>query len=277
MDRAAGSGEDSAPVSPSLPAPDETLDSIGTAGVRVLQRRGGYRFTLDAVLLAAFAATEGGSVPGPLLELGAGSGVVSFLLACQFGLGPVDALELQPEVHARLVRAVALNACEARVRPRLGDLREPRALWASGAYAHVVSNPPFRPALAGVPSPDAERALSKQELSCDAAAVVAAARHALPPGGRVSLVYPAARVAEVLGLLAAARFHPVALRFIHARAEAPATRFLVHAVRDRARGLAVRPPLLAHGAGPGGYSPEVAALMEPPLAERPAPALEDGD
>ncbi|HLM48089.1 MAG TPA: SAM-dependent methyltransferase, partial [Myxococcaceae bacterium] len=56
--------------SPGAPVPDETLDSIGTAGVRVLQRRGGYRFTLDAVLLAAFAATEGQDAGGPLLELG---------------------------------------------------------------------------------------------------------------------------------------------------------------------------------------------------------------
>lgn len=255
-------------LSQGAPATDETLDSIGTAGVRVLQRRSGYRFTLDAVLLAAFAATEGGEAQGPLLELGAGSGVVSFLLACQFGLGPVDALELQPEVHARLVRAVALNACESRVRPLLGDLREARTLFPSGAYAHVVSNPPFRPVRAGVLSPDEERALSKQELACDAPSVVAAARHALSTGGRVSLVYPAARVAEVLALLSAAKLHPVALRFIHARVEAPATRFLVHAVRDRQRGLAVRPPLIVHGEGPGGYSPEVASLMEPPRAER---------
>lgn len=254
-----------ASLSPQTPStPDETLDSIGTAGVRVWQRRSGYRFTLDAVLLAAFAAAEGASVGGPLLELGAGSGVVSFLLARQFGLTPVDALELQPEVHARLMRAVPLNACEGKVRPLLGDLREARTLLPSGAHAHVVSNPPFRPAHAGVLSPDRERALSKQELACDAPSVVAAARHALAPGGRVSLVYPAARVAEVLGLLTAARLHPVALRFVHARALAPATRFLVHAVRDRPRGLAVRPPLLVHGEGPGGYSPEVAALMEPP-------------
>ncbi|HSP78096.1 MAG TPA: SAM-dependent methyltransferase, partial [Myxococcaceae bacterium] len=114
---------------------------------------------------------------------------------------------------------------------------------------------------------------SKQEWTCDAPAVVAAARHALAPGGRVSLVYPAARVAEVLGLLLEARFHPSALRLVHARVDEPATRFLVHAVRDRARELVVRPPLIVHGEGPGGYAPEVAALMEPPrsLAASPAP------
>ncbi len=245
---------------------DETLDSIGTAGVRVVQRRGGYRFNLDAVLLAGFAADER-KAEGRVLELGAGSGVVSFLLARQFGLGPVDALELQPAVHARLVRGVALNGLEGRVCPLLGDLREARTLLPAGAYGQVVSNPPFRPASAGVRSPDEERALSRQELACDAAAVVSAARHALEPGGGVSLVYPAARLTEVLGLLSTARLFPRTLRFIHARLRAPATRFLVHALRDQDRGLRVRPPLIVHGGGPGGYTPEVAALMDPPRSE----------
>ena len=249
---------------------DETLDSIGTADVRVFQRRSGYRFTLDAVLLAHFAAAEGRALAaGPVLELGAGSGVVSLLLVKQFGVaGPVDALELQPGVHARLVRAVALNGCEGRVRPVLGDLREARTLLSPGAYGQVVSNPPFRRAQAGVVSPDAERAVSKSEVACDVDAVVAAARHALRPGGAVSLVYPAARLAEVLGVLARARLFPRVLRCVHARVEAPATRFLVQALRDQDRGLSVRPPLVVHGSGPGGYGAEVAALMDVPLGER---------
>lgn len=243
----------------------ETLDSIGTAGVKVLQRRRGYRFTVDAVLLAGFTASESAD-EGRVLELGAGSGVVSFLLARQFGRGPIDALELQPAVYERLVRGVALNGLEDRVKPLLGDLREARMLLSAGAYSLVVSNPPFRPRSAGVLSPDEERALSKQELACDASAVVAAARHALKPGGGVSLVYPAARLTEVLGLLTAARLFPHVLRLVHARVGSPATRFLVYALRDSDRRLNVRPPLIVHGEGPGGYAPEVAALMDPPRA-----------
>jgi tRNA1(Val) A37 N6-methylase TrmN6 len=248
------------------PGDDETLDSIGTSGVRVVQRRGGYRFNLDAVLLAAFAAQES-PAEGRVLELGAGSGVVAFLLAKQFGRGPVDALELQPAVHARMARGVALNELDGRVRPLLGDLREARTLLPAGAYGLVVSNPPFRAANSGVRSPDDERAVSKQELACDAQAVVAAARHALAPGGGACLIYPAARLTQVLGLLTQARLFARALRFIHARQGAPATRFVVHALRDQDRGLEVRSPLIVHGEGPGGYSPEVAALMDPPRAE----------
>jgi len=248
--------------------PDETLDSIGTSGVRVLQRRGGYRFTLDALLLAHFAASEVPGGAGPVLELGAGSGVVSLLLVRQFGRTRVTALELQPAVHARLVRSVALNGCEAQVQPLLGDLRELRTLVAPGRFAQVVSNPPYRRAGGGVVSPDAERALSKQELACSVDAVCAAARHALAPGGTLSLVYPAFRLAEVLGALGAARLQPRALRLVHARVGAPATRFLVHAVRDRVGELAVRPPLIVHGEGPGGYAPELERLLEPPRAQR---------
>jgi len=248
--------------------PDETLDSIGTSGVRVLQRRGGYRFTLDALLLAHFAASEVPGGAGPVLELGAGSGVVSLLLVRQFGRARVTALELQPAVHARLVRSVALNGCEAQVQPLLGDLRELRTLVAPGRFAQVVSNPPYRRAGGGVVSPDAERALSKQELACSVDAVCAAARHALAPGGALSLVYPAFRLAEVLGALGAARLQPRALRLVHARVGAPATRFLVHAVRDRVGELAVRPPLIVHGEGPGGYAPELERLLEPPRAQR---------
>ena len=250
----------------SYPDDEETLDSIGTAGVRVVQRRGGYRFNLDAVLLAAFAARES-AAEGHVLDLGAGSGAVSFLLAKQFGRGPVDALELQPAVHSRLARGIALNELEGRVRPILGDLREARTLLSAGTYGLVVSNPPFRPANEGMRSPDEERAMSKQELTCDVASVVAAARYAAAPGGGVCLIYPAERLTEVLGQLTEARLFARALRFIHARVGAPATRFLVYALRDQDRGLGVRPPLIVHGEGAGGYSPEVAALMDPPRSE----------
>lgn len=247
------------------PASDESLDSIGTSGVRVLQRKTGYRFTLDAVLLAAFAGQEHRG-DGHWLELGAGSGVVSLLLVRQFGVPGVDALELQTAVHARLVQNIALNGCEGRVRPLLGDLREPSRSWEPGRYHHVVANPPYRPVGAGVRSPDEERALSKEELACDAEALARAARHALAPGGAASIIYPAARMAEVLRVLGAARLWPRVLRLVHARAGTGANHFLVKAVRDENGPLEVRPPLVVHGAGPGGYGPEVAALMDAPRA-----------
>lgn len=252
----------------SLPVPEadtETLDSIGTSGVRVYQRRQGYRFTVDALLLAHFAAAEADPQADlPWLELGAGSGVISLLLAHQFGVTSLNALELLPGPHSRMVRSIALNGHQARVHPWLGDLRSlPPPL--RGIHGQVVSNPPYRPGQRGLLSADEERATGKHELTCDAKSVVSAARQALMTGGGFSLIYPAFRLAEVFRLLEEQRLFPRVLRLIHSRAESPATRFLVHAKRDRPGEISVRAPLIVHGDAPGGYSAELAALVTEPL------------
>ena len=76
------------------------------------------------------------------------------------------------------------------------------------------------------------------------------------------LAVPGSKSLTNRALLVAARLYPSALRFVHARPGAPATRFLVHAVRDRQPGLVVRPPLVVH-AERGGYAPEGAAWVGP--------------
>lgn len=249
-------------MDPLLPREDETLDSIGTADVRVLQRREGYRFGLDSVLLAAFAAEV--DAGGPLLELGAGAGVVSLLLARQFGLGPVTALERQEGLHERLVRNVSLNACEGRVRPLRVDWREARGTLPGAPFAHVVTNPPFWAPGAGRLSPDGERQAARHELHGAFPSLVLAARRLLRPGGALTVVHLASRLAVLVPALAAGGFSLRRLRLVHPRAEGPAHLALLHARLGAGEGLVVPPPLVVHGDGPGGYSPEVARWLSFP-------------
>ena len=55
----------------------ETLDAIGEGRVRLLQRRDGYRFNLDSVLLAGFAIDELEAERAcKVVDLGTGCGVV---------------------------------------------------------------------------------------------------------------------------------------------------------------------------------------------------------
>jgi tRNA1Val (adenine37-N6)-methyltransferase len=56
----------------------ETCDAILGGRVRVIQPRGGYRFSVDAILLACFVSTRGRD---RVLDLGAGTGVISLAIA----------------------------------------------------------------------------------------------------------------------------------------------------------------------------------------------------
>ena len=62
------------------PGAGETLDSVCGGEVKVLQRRRGYRFTLDPVLLTHFAVFEAGAVRGRLMDLGTGCGIIPLIL-----------------------------------------------------------------------------------------------------------------------------------------------------------------------------------------------------
>src|SRR5258708_37146994 len=72
---------------------EETLDSILGGALRLYQPRRGYRFSVEAVLLARFAAARPAA---RVLELGAGCGVVWVVPPA--GARPPEgvALEIQP-------------------------------------------------------------------------------------------------------------------------------------------------------------------------------------
>ena len=55
-------------------APDETLDSLFGGGVELYQSRAGYRFSLDAVLLAHFVEVK---ERVRVVDLGAGNGALA--------------------------------------------------------------------------------------------------------------------------------------------------------------------------------------------------------
>src|ERR1700689_4545736 len=109
------------------PAAEETLDSILGGALRLYQPRRGYRFSVEAVLLARFAAARPAA---RVLELGAGCGVVALLFAALTQPREVVALEIQPALAALIARNAALNGL-GMIRAVCADLRSRRALDAT--------------------------------------------------------------------------------------------------------------------------------------------------
>ncbi|MFZ5468360.1 MAG: tRNA1(Val) (adenine(37)-N6)-methyltransferase [Myxococcota bacterium] len=224
------------------PGPDETCDSI--CGVRVLQRAQGYRVSLDPILLAQFAARK--RPKGAVIDLGAGSGVISLLLAARFRWKSVTALELQPSLYELATRNVRLNHLEGDVHVVLGDLRDVRLSFPGGAFAHAVCNPPFGARESGWTNPEAERAIARHELTCDVGDVVAAAAYLLASRGKLFVVHPASRLASLIQTLRQHRLEPRRLRLVYPRARSSAHRVLVEAVKEAREGLELLPPLVVH-------------------------------
>jgi tRNA1Val (adenine37-N6)-methyltransferase len=228
---------------------DFTEDAILRGLVRVVQPRRGYRFSLDALLLADFAAR----LPGQrIVDLGCGSGVVGFVLAARRPTARVIGVEIQPALCEAARRGVRLNGLADRVAVVEGDLRRADELWPAGSFDLAVCNPPYFAPRRGRPSPDAGRAVARHSLTCEIADVLRAARHALRPHGRLALVQPAAEVAGE-GLC------PRTIRPVVSRAGRPARRHLIELGEARPGGPHLLAPLVVHEGD--GYSAELRALL----------------
>jgi tRNA1Val (adenine37-N6)-methyltransferase len=71
---------------------NETRDTILDGSITLIQPRHGYRFSIEAVLLARFARA---TTRDRVLELGAGCGVVSIMMATLCRPRGVVAIEIQ--------------------------------------------------------------------------------------------------------------------------------------------------------------------------------------
>lgn len=198
----------------SAPGLDETLDGFYRGRVRILQSKTGYRFALDAPLLADFAVLRPGE---GVLELGTGCGVIPVLLGGR-AFRRLTAVEIQPGLAALARRNVALNGLAGRVEVLRADFRTWRT---KRRFDVVLSNPPYIKGRTGFLSASKEKSLAKHELVCDMASVLAAAARMLKPEGRAYFIYPAARADELASAAADQRLAVRARRFVRPKPGAP--------------------------------------------------------
>jgi tRNA1Val (adenine37-N6)-methyltransferase len=235
-----------------------TQDQALRGRLRLWQPAQGYRFAIDAFLVADFAA--GALLGRRVVDLGAGCGVVGITLAERFPDLSVTLVELQSRLAALAERNAHENGMAHRVTVICGDLRRLQGRLAGETADTVVSNPPFLPIAAGQPSRDPERRVALSEVEVSLAEVIQAAKRLLVPGGSLYLIYPAERVGAVLTALGEARLSPTHLRPVYPHTGQPAHRVLISARKTRRSRLVLDPPLIIHEA-PGRYSDEVARIL----------------
>ena len=132
-------------TTPATPRRDgETLDTFYRGRVRVLQKKKGYRFSVDAPLLADFIRT------GPedeALELGTGSGIISLLLSVK-PFRRITALEIQAGLADLARRNVELNGLEDRIEIVRGGPADLRA--GADVRPHLLQSA-LHPEIDGIP------------------------------------------------------------------------------------------------------------------------------
>jgi len=151
----------------------------------------GYRFSQDSFLLADFfrlnrpVGTK--SAQTSLVDLCAGSGVVSMLIKTSHPDIRVTAVEISPSLaKTALSNARASGADNYNV--VCGDIMDCPTLFRGGCFDAVVCNPPYRKAGTGRINPCPEKAVARHEIKMTLGGMVSVSAHLLKHGGSLSLV-----------------------------------------------------------------------------------------
>ncbi len=245
-----------------LDASAVTLDAVYRGRLALAQPRDGYRFAVDALLLADFARPAPGQT---VIDLGTGVGVVALALAWRLGRGRVLAVEVQPRLAACARFNSAVNPCGSLVRVLKTDWRSLTREECGGPADCIVCNPPYRKKGTGRLNPGQEEAEARHEVAGSADDAARTAARLLKPGGLLSLVYPAARLAGLIAVLKAAGLEPKRFRTVHSRRDQPARLVLLEARLGGGEELRIEPPLFLYRPGKTrDYTEEADAILAGP-------------
>lgn len=198
---------------------DETLDSFYHGRILVLQKERGYRFSVDAPLLADFIQTKESD---EVLELGAGNGIISLLLSIK-PFRHITAVEIQGSLADLAKRNIRLNNLENRITVVQEDLRH----YDPGRkYDVIFSNPPYIKKGQGHVSLMEEKSIAKHEVKCDISDVIHKAVQLLKSMGRAYFIFLARRKNDLFQATEREGLKLKSIRFVHSRQDSP-PRFLM--------------------------------------------------
>ncbi len=240
---------------------DETLDDLILGKYKLIQSRAGYRFSIDAVLLAHFVQMDN---LGPIAyDLGTGSAVISILLAALNPDIKITGIELQDSLFLRAKRNISINGLERRISVIKGDVCCLASLLPEGSSQLVVCNPPFWMKGHGKVSRNPEQAIARHELAGTLSNFVEGAAYLLGPGGRFCLIHRFERRNEIQKLLKQYDLKPSRQRVVHSFKDRGVSLLLIEGIKGYMGDLEELPPLYIYEE-PGVYSKEVRAWYSKP-------------
>lgn len=218
-----------------------------------MQKKNGFKFGIDAVILADFAKNARSE---RTLDLCTGTGIIPVLLSAKTKTPRIDAMEIQHHICDMAQRSVKYNGLEDRVFVTEGDLKEAAAVYGKAKFDKITVNPPYMKCGTGIVNAADTKTISRHEVKCTLEDVISVSAQLLLPKGRLYMIHRASRIADVLHLMKVYRIEPKAIRMVHPSPYKAANLVLVEGVRGAAADLKVLEPLYVYD-DDGNYSAEI--------------------
>ncbi|MEC9493379.1 tRNA1(Val) (adenine(37)-N6)-methyltransferase [Flexistipes sp.] len=216
----------------------ETIDTILDRRIEICQPSEGYRFNADSVILSRFV--DGEKYFSNILDIGAGSGLISVLLNYLYGYGKIDAVEISSQMYECLLKTMDINKLDNVIKPFNMDLKQFKP---SKPYDMIISNPPYRKSHTGrqCTTDEENRARFSDNLNLDD--ILKFCRSYLKNKGLFYFCYEADLAVEAFYYCRKYGIEPKRVRFLHPDIDKPARQIFLECRKEGGIELKVEKPL----------------------------------
>ena len=222
---------------------EETLDEILNGGLRVYQKKKGYRFSIDSILLAHFVSLKRRT---RFMDIGCGNGIIFIILAKRFPETKCVGLEIQENLVALAQKNSQLNHLGNRPKIIHCDARNVKKIFPERSFDSVIFNPPYRKINSGRINPLHEKAVARHEISGSLKDFLSAAKYLLKPRGTVFTIYPAKRLVELIYLFRLNGIEPKKIKLVFSDTSSDAEFTLVEGKKGSREELKIEPSLIIY-------------------------------
>lgn len=215
---------------------DETLEDLPSVNCKIIQKKKGFRFTVDSILLVNFLKLKKNT---NLLDIGTGTGIMPLLLCRKEEINLITAVEIETEIAKMFEKTIEINSLKSKIKLINTDIKN----YKEEPFDMIISNPPYMKLNEGYVSPHDYRAGARHEVNLDLKELLINGKRLIKNGGSFNLVYRTNRFMEVLDEARMLNLNTKRVRFIYSKPNQSSDLFMIEMIKGFKCACVVEEPL----------------------------------
>ena len=227
---------------------DEIIDDLQIKNCKIIQKKSGFKFGIDAVLLANFVKCKKNET---LADLGTGTGVIPILVKAKSNIGKIYAIEIQEHIADMAkdeIEVVNIN------------LKDSLDFIAKNSIDIITTNPPYMPK-EKLLSGNQSMMISRNEIFCNIGDIMKISSELLKSNGKMYMIHRPSRLSDIIYEGRKNNLEVKEMQMIYPSVGKSANMVLLKLVKNAKPEIRMLSPLFVHEVD-GRYTQQVQQIYE---------------
>ncbi|MBF1050569.1 MAG: tRNA1(Val) (adenine(37)-N6)-methyltransferase [Peptostreptococcaceae bacterium] len=231
---------------------DEIVDDLQIKDYKIIQKKNGFKFGIDSVLLTNFVKYKKNA---KIADLGTGTAIIPILLCAKADIEKIYAIEIQETIANMAKRSVDMNNLNEKIEVLNINLKDASEYLEKNSLDIITTNPPYMPNSKLLSSNDMMM-ISRNEIYCTVADIMGVSSKLLKSNAKLYMVHRPSRLSDIIVEGRKNSLELKQMRMVHPSVNKSANMVLLQFTKNAKPEIKIQEPLYIHN-NDGSYTEEV--------------------